>query len=217
MIDSHPAHQKVIDAVLKKHGVSLNDPKNLLTEQERANLFGKRIADIFEYFKEKYRLEMSAEELHEEFNNLLLPTFKDNIVPMPGLISLVKSLKRYGYNLAIASSSIKSKIDIALEQLNIVKYFQVITSGEEVKHGKPAPDIFLKAAEDAGVNPNSCLVLEDASSGVSAAKAAGMRVIGVHNGFVFERLGVRQNLNMADLQVESLEEISPEIIGKLAL
>ena len=96
-----------------------------------------------------------------------------------------------------------------MEKLGLIKIFEKIVSGEdEVKHGKPAPDIFLRAAEKIGVKPEECLVLEDAKNGVDAAKAAKMRCIGVHNKFTYNRLGIKQDLSKADLEVDELSEIS---------
>lgn len=153
--------------------------------------------------------------LDSEFNERLLPIFADNFVPMPGLIPLVNSLSENGYTLAVASSSIRPKIDIVLNKLDLIEKFRIIVSGEEIKHGKPAPDIFLRAAEKTGIEPVRSLVLEDATNGVLAAKAAGMFVIGVHNRFTYERLGLKQDLSKADLEAGSLEEITPSTISGL--
>ncbi len=212
MIHSHPAHMEVFEAVMQKHGASLKNPQNPLTTLEEASQFGKRIKDILAFFKQKYEINSDVDELDSEFNERLLPVFADNFVPMPGLIPLVNSLREKGYTLAVASSSIRPKIDIVLNKLDLIEPFRIIVSGEEIKHGKPAPDIFLRASERAGIEPVRSLVLEDATNGVLAAKSAGMHVIGVHNRFTYERLGLKQDLSKADLEVESLEEITPSTI-----
>jgi beta-phosphoglucomutase len=77
------------------------------------------------------------------------------------------------------------------------------------------PKLALKAAEKLEVNPGDCLVIEDAENGVKAAKTAGMHCIGVHNKFNLEKLGLRQNLDTADRQVNSIEEISLKEIKEL--
>lgn len=215
MIYSHATHMEVFEEVLQKYGASLYDPENPLTIQEEANQFGRKIKDILAYFQNKYGIKTDTEVLHADFNELLLPVFGKHVVPMPGLTALIGSLKKTGFDLAIASSAIRPKIDIVLGELNLAKDFKAIVSGEEIKHGKPAPDIFLKAAKDVGIEPGKCVVLEDAKNGILAAKAAGMYAIGVHNKFDFEKLGIKQDLSMADFEVDSLEQISPEIIKNL--
>jgi HAD superfamily hydrolase (TIGR01509 family) len=128
---------------------------------------------------------------------------------MPGLSELVDSL-RGKYKLVLASSAKRSKIEIVLKKLHLdVNIFDAIVSGEdEIEHGKPAPDIFLKAAKKIGItDASSCLVLEDAKNGVEAAKAAGMKAIGVHNQFSRKRLGIRQDLHVADLEVDNLAAV----------
>lgn len=135
---------------------------------------------------------------------------------MPGLITLINSLAESDYTLAIASSSIRPKIDIILARLELTRKFGIVISGEEIKRGKPAPDIFLRTSEVAGIEPIRSLVLEDATNGILAARAAGMRVIGVHNRFIYERIGLRQDLSKADLEVESLGDITPATIKGLS-
>lgn len=217
MIACVPYHTKIFETILQKYGASLKDPKKPLMPAERASQFGKKIKDILAYLKQKYEVEADLDTLDAEFNKHLLPDLADNFITMPGLIPLINSLTVSGYPLAIASSSTRPKIDIVLDKLQIAGKFTTIVSGEEVEHGKPAPDIFLKASSLAGTEPARSLVLEDATNGVLAAKAAGMHVIGVHNKLIFESLGVRQDLSKADLQVESLEEITPAVIKSLSI
>ena len=94
--------------------------------------------------------------------------------------------------------------------LGLKRYLTELVSGETVPHGKPAPDIFLKAAEELKVAPEHCLVIEDAVAGVEAAHAAGMRCIAV--------AGNRNlpGLRKADLMVKSLTEVDVERIRNLA-
>lgn len=83
--------------------------------------------------------------------------------------------------MAIASSSQPEFIQKVVENLELEKYFDCIKSASNVDKGKPAPDVFLKAAEDLGVKPSNCLVIEDGRSGMKGAKEAGMACIGLVN------------------------------------
>ena len=100
---------------------------------------------------------------------------------MPGVERMLHCLKDAGYRLAVASSSPKPVIVETLETLNLVKYFDAVTSGDEVKNPKPAPDIFLFAAKQLGVPVDECIVIEDSTNGGKATKAAKMPCIWMHN------------------------------------
>jgi HAD superfamily hydrolase (TIGR01509 family) len=218
MINSHPVHMKVFEEILNQFGASLHSPKNPLSKEEEADFFGRTAQEILSFLRKKHGLEnrVSVDEMNVRHSELLLPAFEQHAKPMPGLFELISSLKRQGYKLVLASSAKMAKIEVVLRKLDLKKAFEAIVSCEdEIKNGKPAPDIFLKAAEKIGVVPKRCLVLEDAKNGVEAAKAAGMRCIGVHNKFTFQILGARQDLSKADLQVNGLDEINPAYIKKL--
>lgn len=95
----------------------------------------------------------------------------------PGLLALLDFLEAHGIPKAVASSSERATIDRLLGSVGLLERFAVTVAGDEVAHGKPAPDIFLLAASRLGVEPERCLVLEDSEPGARAAHAAGMAVI----------------------------------------
>ena len=95
----------------------------------------------------------------------------------PGAVELLRELRRYGVMIILASSSPVCSIEENLAVANMRSFFDLIVSGEEVEHGKPAPDIFLLAAERGGVAPEECLVFEDSNNGALAGCAAGMRTV----------------------------------------
>ena len=106
---------------------------------------------------------------------------RDGFPEMPGVGQMLCCLKDAGYRLAVASSSPKPVITETLETLDLMKYFDVVTSGDEVKNPKPAPDTFLFAAKQLGVPVEECIVIEDSTNGGKAAKAAKMPCIWMHN------------------------------------
>jgi len=217
MINSHPVNMDIIEAVLNKYGVSL---VGTFTTEEEIGYSGLKIPDYFQRLINKYDLQDNADakKMSQEFDELILPIIeKTDVEPMPGLITLISALQKGNYRLAVASSAKREKIAIVLRKLELENTFEVVVSGEDdIEHGKPAPDIFLKAAEMLGVTPEECLVLEDAENGVKAAKGAGMYSIGVHNKFNKKKLKMTQNLELADKQVNSLEEISLKTIEELS-
>lgn len=130
--------------------------------------------------------------------------------PLPGAIELLSALHDAGYRQALASSTPVKNIELIDEILSLNRYLSALISGESVPNGKPAPDIFLKAAAVLGVEPARCLVIEDAVAGVQAAHAGGMRCIAV--------AGERDlpGLREAELVVKDLTEVNLERIRALA-
>lgn len=92
--------------------------------------------------------------------------------------------------LAVASSSSRYRLDVSLETTKLDRFFEASVAGDEVASGKPAPDLFLAAAEALGVDPTSCVAVEDTPAGIASAKAAGMTVVAVERGmFTASELG----------------------------
>lgn len=106
-----------------------------------------------------------------------------NIREIPGSVSLIRMLASRHIPLAVASASRRAFIDKVLSTLGITECFQVIVSTDDVARGKPDPESFLTAAARLGVEPSDCTVIEDAINGMLAAKAAGMRCIGLVSDF----------------------------------
>ncbi len=98
---------------------------------------------------------------------------------MPGAEELMQFLKEKGIKVALASGTRKATVLSHLKKLNCEDYFDAIVGGDEIKNGKPAPDIFLKAAALIGAKPEECIVFEDSANGIRSAVNAGMKCIGI--------------------------------------
>jgi len=121
---------------------------------------------------------------------------ESGISPLPGVASWVHRLHDQGWLQAIASAAPRANIEIILGALAAAHFFQTIVSAEDVRRGKPDPDVYLTAASRVGVPPARCIVVEDAVAGIEGARRAGMHSIGVsHDG---------ENL-AADVVVTSLD------------
>ncbi len=129
---------------------------------------------------------------------------------LPGSQELMRALHDAGYPQALGSSAPIANIELVKEVLGLDRYINAFISGETVPHGKPAPDIFLKAAKELGIKPEHCLVIEDAVAGVAAAHAGGMYSIAVAYGRVLP------GLQVATLVVKDLTEVNVERIQHLA-
>lgn len=120
----------------------------------------------------------------------------------PGAVELLNFLKEIGVKMAVASGSGCSEVKRNLEKVRALSYFDAITGGSDVKNGKPAPDIFLHAADLLGVKPDSCFVFEDSANGVKAAHTAGMKCIGIPDIVAFDK----ETEKMMFAQLNSLSE-----------
>jgi beta-phosphoglucomutase len=134
---------------------------------------------------------------------------RETAQPLPGAIELLSALKEAGFKQALASSTPIENIDLISEVLGLKRYLSALVSGESVPKGKPAPDVFLKAAQELGVMPAQCVVIEDAVAGVEAAHNGGMKCIAV--------AGNRDlpGLRAAELMVKDLTEVDVEKIRRL--
>jgi beta-phosphoglucomutase len=128
-----------------------------------------------------------------------------NLTPestLPGAREMLTALRERGVKIAVASSSKNARSIVA--QIGIADMLDAIVDGTEIENSKPDPEVFLKAAERVGLKPSECVVIEDAEAGIEAAKAAGMKFVGV---------GDREGLPNADGRVvASLADIAPEAL-----
>jgi HAD superfamily hydrolase (TIGR01509 family) len=131
---------------------------------------------------------------------------RHGLSPLPGAEPWVRRLKADGWRQAIASSAPRANVETILEVLGFDGLFDALVSAEDVRNGKPAPDVFLAAAAKVGVDPSGCIVVEDAVAGVEAGRRAGMPTIGVAN---------RGQQLQASLVVTSLTDLPPNTFDAL--
>lgn len=135
---------------------------------------------------------------------------RQNMAPMPGFDTLVEWLMAHGLRRGLASTSSRDWVDFVVDGLAVRPHFHAIVAGDEVAARKPAPDVYLRAAERLGVPPEACVALEDSAPGVASARAAGMRCIAVPN-----RVTCHQDLSAAHRQVTHLGEITLDLLRSL--
>lgn len=149
-----------------------------LTLQEFMQDFcGRPLRRNVAHCNERFQLPWEFEEAVEEVLRIEKHILDEGVEVMPGARELLDFLKENKYKTAVASSSARERSIKLLEKHGLVKYFDDFVFGPEVEKSKPNPDIFLKAAEKIGVEPEKCLVLEDSQAGIQAAYSAGMYVI----------------------------------------
>lgn len=195
MIDSEPFHCLAFDHVFKQFG------KTLTQEENAMHYVGISDIDAATDMVSRYLIPLSPQELvrlkEEEYKKLLT-----RIKPQPGLQELLTTLKAKRLHMVVASSSSHKEIYTVLVALGITSFFDNYFSAESVERGKPEPDLFLHAAKELHVNPSECLVLEDAPSGIKAAKQAGMKSIAIPS-----RETVGKDFSEATLVLDNLGEV----------
>jgi HAD superfamily hydrolase (TIGR01509 family) len=175
LIDSQPLHYQVDVAVLKQCGY----PATLETVIPYT---GQSNPDRWPKYRAQLGLVPETEELIALQTAILMETFeKEPLTAIAGIPALLRWLKDRGVKTAVASSSSHDLIDLVLRKLDIAAYFDTLVSGEDVRAGKPAPDVFLYSAEKLGSPPGRCVVVEDSPSGILAAKNAGMLCVAYRN------------------------------------
>lgn len=133
---------------------------------------------------------------------------RDGVPRKDGLIELLDFLESRQIPRAVATSTARDLARHKLEQAGVARYFDVIVGGNEVAHGKPAPDIFLRAAERLTKRPAECVVLEDSGPGIQGAADAGMLTILIPDG---GRVPARETRDRASFVAESLSAARPII------
>ena len=141
---------------------------------------GMSYTETAQYFVDTFpTLGLTVDEIKDEWTNMTKDMYKNDVSLKEGAFEFLETMRRDGICLGIASSNSRELIDTVLRSLRITHYFSSIRTACEVNAGKPAPDVYLKVAEDIGVRPQNCLVFEDVPRGIEAGKKAGMTVCAV--------------------------------------
>lgn len=192
LVDTETICSEVVVDVMEKFGIKISK----LEAEKSCGITAKEF--YIDLLKER-SLRMDVEDILQVHNTIYERAVKEKLTPFPGATTLPGRLKAAGYKIGLVSGSTKKQIELILNKLNIINYFDVIISADDVINGKPSPEGFLKAANILDVEPNECMVLEESFNGIRAGKAAGMLVIGVVN------LGT-QDISGADMQIYNLTE-----------
>jgi HAD superfamily hydrolase (TIGR01509 family) len=198
LVNSSPIHKESLAIVLKREGINLDSiPKKL-----ESKFFGRKLSEIVKILVDYYKINSKPKEILERREKIALKLLKD-LKPMPGLKKLIKFLRYSNYKIALASSSERKEIQFILKKFGMIDIFKIIVSGEEVKAGKPNPEVYVKAAKKLRLFPNECLVFEDSKNGITSAKEAGMKVVAVRNSLA----DWNQDLSNADIIIDNLEDV----------
>lgn len=197
IVDSEPIYDRVNDEIYPKYGFNL-------TEEDQKRHMGANLKDTWTDLLNRYsaKEKFSHYEL-EDFIELHVNAFyqgladTEELTLMPGVEEWFEYLKENDYKMIIASSSYAPVIEYIYQEFELDQYMEGYVDGNSIENGKPAPDIFIKAAEKLNLEPEECIIIEDSANGVKGAERAGARVVGfngTHN--------QGQDLSAADFIIE---------------
>lgn len=177
LVDSEPLSLEAVAAEMRASGLL-----EATADHVREQYLGISIATIRREVEERLGL-ASLEGFGERVEDRLFEAYKAGLRRIDGVLDLLSVLDRAGIAVAIATGSSVRRLEKTLEMSGLApRFFDRGFSADQVRHGKPAPDLFLLAAQKLGVHPTECAVLEDSPHGIQGAVAAGMRAIGFVGG-----------------------------------
>jgi len=206
LADSEPWWSEIDAELLAEYGVTYRG-------EYHQNVVGVSYRLAVEFYKKAFGLSVATDEMMRRRGEIATEFFANRVGLFPNVKEVLKELRQMKLHLAVATSSISASARPFLDRHALTKFFEVIVTGEEVERGKPAPDIYLCAAQKLGIPADACLVVEDALPGIAAAKAARMRVAAIPD---TRFLDLRNYKKKADYVLSSLKEL-PALVRKLVI
>ena len=171
LVDSEPLARTAWARTMEPYGYAVTDADAEAT-------VGLPFPRTHAYFAERVELP-PVDEVWTAYSGTLFGLIDDELVVFEDAVTAARELRSRGIPVGVASSSPRERLQRTLSRAGLLDAFDVTVAGDEVTNGKPAPDMFLLAAERLGVPPERCIVVEDSPPGVQAGVAAGMHTIGV--------------------------------------
>ncbi|MGX7668475.1 HAD family hydrolase [Flavobacterium pedocola] len=205
IVDTEPVHKYAYFQHFNELGIEVS-------EQLYASFTGNSTRNVFQKIKDTFSLDHDVEELVLRKRHLFNEAFdtKPDLELISGVEALIKNLHANGMQLILASSASKSTINRVFTRFDLYQYFTHTVSGEDFPKSKPDPTIFLHAASLSEAPKEHCIVIEDSTNGVKAAKAADIFCIGYHSDN-----SKHQDLTLADYLIHDFDEIDFEKIKGL--
>lgn len=207
IVDTEPVHHYAYNEHFKQLNIEI-------TPEIYASFTGNSTKNIFEKLKERFNLEEDVQTLVENKRNLFNDAFdkKEDLYLLDGVEDLIKELHQNGMQLVLASSSAKVTINRIFNRFDLHQYFTHIVSGEDFPKSKPHPAIFEHAAFLSETPRENCIVIEDSTNGILAAKSAGIYCIGYDS--VNSKM---QDYSKADEVISHFSELSFERIRMISI
>ncbi len=201
LVDSRDAH-------LQSWRILAAQRHETVTDEQFSATFGRTSRDIIHVLfgvndpEEVRLLDDRKEAIYRDLIRGAVPV-------MPGAIELLRQLHAAGFRLAVGSSGPPENVDLVWNELGLTRFMSARVTGADVHHGKPDPEVFLRAAQKLDLAPQACAVVEDAPVGVEAARRAGMKAVALTGTHPAAALAT------ADCLVDRLGALSPSLIRGL--
>ncbi len=210
LIDSEKTWEAARKSVVVDCGLPYPPPGKDAQAVARS-VMGKSAPEWAHYMRRELGVDLPEPEIIERVIQRVADSWWKDLRLIPGAADCVRAFAER-WPLALASSSNRPLIELALELAGLKSCFRVVISSEEVPRGKPSPDVYLRAAELLGIPAERCLAIEDSANGIRSAKAAGMRVVCIPNP---DFPPAQDVLSLADIVLESLKKLTPKVVESL--
>ena len=197
LADSEPWWNQIDAKLLAEYGVTYRG-------EHHQKVVGVSYRFAVEFYKKAFGLSVPTEKIMRRRGEIATDFFANRVGLFPNVEEVLQELRHMKLRLAVATSSVGASARPFLDRHQLTGFFEVIVTGEEVERGKPAPDIYLRAADKLGLTVDACLVVEDALPGVAAAKAAKMRIAAIPDR---RFVNPREYQKKADYVLSSLQEL----------
>jgi beta-phosphoglucomutase len=204
LVDSEPLFLRAINRVVANEGA-----RPISEEENEEFLIGTTVEETWRRLKELRHLPRPTDAYVQRYDTVVRQVLREELAPQPGVTRLLEECVRRGLPKAVASSSLRSWVNLKLEAIQLQKAFDVVLGGDDVANGKPAPDIYRLAAQCLGLSPQKCIAIEDSPIGIASAVGSGAYTIAV-------RTYSTRNLDIsaAHAILESLEEFDLSLLAK---
>ncbi len=205
IVDTEPVHHYAYNQHFKKLNIEVSP-------EMYASFTGNSTKNTYEKIKANFDVVEEIPDLVETKRNLFNDAFdsKEDLCLIEGVEKLIKELYSNGMQLVLASSSANVTIDRVFTRFGLHKYFTHLVSGEDFPNSKPHPAIFQHAAKLSGTSVENCIVIEDSTNGILAAKAAGIFCIG------YDSINTKlQDYSKADIVIRDFSEVNFDIIRNI--
>ena len=204
LVDSEPLFHKAVNIMVERCGAA-----PITEEENNRYLLGTTVEETWVRVKELRGISQTPAELLAGYNEVVKDVLRSDLTPRPGVRDLIAEAQRRRLPVAVASSSLREWVNLKLSVIGLTDAFSVALGGDDVENGKPAPDIYVKAARLIGLDAGDCVAIEDSPIGLAAASASGAYTVCTLTDSTRDL-----DLSAADVIIENLEYFDYDLLAQ---